>query len=58
MGSLVNGIKPRVITEHRGRISYNENPMKYLIQMDLAIQVGNGLFVLKGKLVVVELISA
>jgi threonyl-tRNA synthetase len=51
MGSLVNGIKPRVITEHRGRISYNENPMKYLIQMDLAIQVGNGLFVLKGKLV-------
>ena len=51
MGSLISDVKPVVKSSYKGKICYNEDPMKYLIKNDLAVQVGNGLFVLKGVLV-------
>ena len=36
---------------HHGTVRYKKNPMNALIKNGLAVQVGNGLFVLKGPLV-------
>ena len=51
MSSLISNVKPDIKKSYKGQISYNKNPMEYLIKNDLAIQIGNGLFVLKGILV-------
>lgn len=51
MSKLLDKIQPIVKSQHDGEICYNENPMKFLKKNDLIVQVGNGLFVLKGKLV-------
>ncbi len=51
MNSLMKGIKPIVKTKHEGGIYCHEDPMMYLLEKGLVIQVGNGLFVLKGILI-------
>jgi seryl-tRNA synthetase len=55
LGSLSKDIKPIIKKSYEGKISYKKDPMKYLLKNDLATQIGNGLFVLKGPLV--DLIS-
>ncbi|MHA1723531.1 MAG: aminoacyl--tRNA ligase-related protein [Promethearchaeota archaeon] len=51
MSKLLDNIKPIIKSQHEGKIFYKQNPMDYLIKNDLLVQVGNGLFVLKGVLV-------
>jgi len=51
MSKLLDNIKPVIKSQHEGKIYYKQNPMDYLFENELVVQVGNGLFVLKGILV-------
>lgn len=51
MSKLLKDIKSIVKFEHAGEVLNHNNPMKFLFENGLAIQIGNGLFVLKGILV-------
>ncbi|MCK4553671.1 hypothetical protein KAU19_01770 [Candidatus Parcubacteria bacterium] len=50
MTLLKNNVKSTIKKIHKGEIYYYKDPMKFLSENNLAIQVGNGLFVLKGVL--------
>ncbi|MFH1979290.1 MAG: hypothetical protein ABII97_02830 [Patescibacteria group bacterium] len=44
-------VKPIIKASHKGEILYKKDPMEFLFEQELAVQVGNGLFVTKGFLV-------
>lgn len=47
----MKAIKSVVKTTHQGDIYYQRDPMTFLLEKNLAVQVGDGLFVLQGILV-------
>jgi len=47
----MKNLKPTIREAHKGKILYKTDPMPFLFKNNLAVQVGNGLFVLKGFLV-------
>ncbi len=51
MSKLLDNVELEVITENKGKILYKKNPMKFLVENELIVQTGNGLFVIKGILV-------